>query len=173
MKIVVRILLYDYWLWFSIKVSHVQSQNASLSLFQTPTATAVLLLLSAQNLFFLLLMTFRVWFWNSQQELWTYFPVQIGVLIHDRFFHHISKQLLSLLTKYQLVLDYNSRLAAVSILQWDASWHTEWSPLLWLVALINEISTSQRHQHNISGSSCHELLWHEACACARSCHGRV
>ena len=166
MKIVVRILLYDYWLWFSIKVSHVQSQNASLSLFQTPTAFAVLLLLSAQNLFFCHGWHLG-WFWNSTRAVDIFSRFKLAFLYTLNFLHRIS---------YSLFTNYNSRLAAVSILQWDASWHTEWSPLLWLVALINEISTSQRHQHNISGSSWHELLWHEAChpgRCARSCHGRV
>ena len=111
-------------------------------------------------------MTFRVVL-KLNKSFGHIFQIQIGVLIHVRFFHCISNSLFT---------NYNSRLAAVSILQWDASWHTEWSPLLWLVALINEISTSQRHQHNISDSSWHELLWHEAChsCCSeRSGTGRV
>ena len=45
------------------------------------------------------------------------FHIQIGLLIHIRLFHRISKQLLSLVTKHRLVLDYNSPPAAVSILQ--------------------------------------------------------
>ena len=45
-----------------------------------------------------------------------FFQIQIGVLIHVRFFNRIPKQVLSLLTKYRLALDYNGRLAAVSIL---------------------------------------------------------